>query len=115
MFAPVTFLSLLSILKPLGNGNRHLLLAHSAHICNHYAPGSHNRPWETERFDLQILRDACTQSPKIKERFTGLGSVGWKEEEEEKVVVVVVVVKRACRIVSTGFLWFSLLLAVRVR
>ncbi len=46
------------------------------HICNYNAPGSHNRPWETESFDLQILRGALHAEPKIKYWFTGFGSKG---------------------------------------
>lgn len=38
----------------------------SQHIYNYYAPGSHNHPWETESFDLQILRGALHAEPKIK-------------------------------------------------
>lgn len=46
------------------------------HICNYDALGSHNRPWETKSFDLQILRGALHAEPKIKYWFTGFGSKG---------------------------------------
>lgn len=36
------------------------------HICNYNAPSSHNRPWETKSFDLQILRGALHAEPKNK-------------------------------------------------
>lgn len=80
------------------------------HICNYDAPGSHNRPWETKSFDLQILRGALHAEPKIKYWFTGFGSKGEEGKRWE-----VVVVGQPCLIVSTEFLWFAFCLAVRVR
>lgn len=44
------------------------------HICNRNAPSSHNWPWETKSFDLQILRGPLHAEPKIKYMFAGLGS-----------------------------------------
>ncbi len=36
------------------------------HICDYDAPDSHNHPWETNSFDLQILRGALHAEPKNK-------------------------------------------------
>lgn len=57
------------------------------HICCYNTPGSHNRPGETESFDLQNLRGALHAELKIKCWFS---KSGW-----------------VCRlIVSTLILWF---------
>lgn len=45
-----TFPLVPNILKPLGNGNRHLLHHISTTTC---PPGSHNCPWDTKSFDVR--------------------------------------------------------------
>lgn len=83
MFSPFTFCSVSCILKSLGNGNREIgtcCWPASTHICNYDTPGSHNRPWDSQSFDLQILRGALHAEPKIKYWFTGFGSEGKQEK-----------------------------------
>lgn len=80
---------------------------------------------ETDHFDGQILRGALhAESKNIKERFAGVGCggdgkevvgggggrEGWsggRRKRREKKVAPVVGLLRACRIVSTGFLFAS--------
>lgn len=82
------------------------------HICDYDAPDSHNRPWETNSFDLQILRGALHAEPKIKYWFTGFGGKGGEEKRWE--VVVVVVARQPCLTVSTEFFFFFLLVSPSV-
>lgn len=111
-FAPLTFLSLLSIVKPLGNGNRHLLLLLprwlNAYLQLLRPQAPITAPRETDHFDGQILRGAShAESKNTAERLAGFGCVGWKRGGGGRGSAGAGGLLQACRIVFTGFLQFG--------